>query len=52
MPAGGRGWGGKKAGLWLACDVGVDGGLLRSVTSPAQRAVDLVYPQIGWIAVG
>ncbi len=32
-----RPWGGKKAGLWLGCDVWVDGGLLRSVTSPAQR---------------
>ena len=37
MGTGGRGWGGKKSGLWLGYDVCVDGGLLRSVTSPAQR---------------
>ena len=29
--------GGQKAGLWLEYDVCVEGGMLRSVTSPAQR---------------
>ncbi len=35
--AGGRGWPGQKAGLWLGFDVCVGEGLLRSVISPAQR---------------
>ncbi len=50
--AGGRGWPGQKAGLWLGYDVCVDGGLLRSVTSPAQRGrSDAVAAGRGCVAV-
>ncbi len=46
---GGRGWGGKKAGLWLGYDDCVDRGLLRSFTSPAQRGrSDAVAAGRGW----
>ena len=52
MPAGGRDWGGKKAGLWLGYDVWVDGGFLRAVTSPAQRGrSDAVAAGRGCVAV-
>ncbi len=47
--------GGKKAGLWLGCDVWVDGGLLRSVTSPAAQTLSLtalLSPPLGEVGCG